>query len=193
MFLPRRKVFDAVCAYAEFDDVNRHVLKIARSLRERKRGVRFVFLPTDDAGQNGAGAVMHPPASPRQTPRVQRRLSEAARRRFFQSRHWRRLTAPGPEEVPRGTVFRFPACWPRERMVDCLLVEHPCESGFGVLVSSGKFAGTIYSRRPAAAVIRNGAKATVSRSWIIANWQDYFYEGCGPRDVMVADRYPAPG
>jgi len=132
------------------------------------------------------------PRSPH-TPRVQQRLSEAARRRFFQSRHWRRLTAPGPEEVERGTVFRFPACWPRERMVDCLLVEHPCDSGFGVLVSSGKFAGTIYSRLPTAAVIGAGPQATVSRSWIIANWQDYFYEGCGPREVMVADRYPAPG
>lgn len=131
------------------------------------------------------------------TPLVKRRITEAARRRFFNSRHWRRLTAPGPEEVERGTVFRFPACAPREPMVDCLLVEHPGESGLGVLVTSGKFAGTVMSALPSAALIAatlRGAPRppTVSRSWVIANWRRYFYEGCDPRDVMVADRYPAP-
>ncbi|GEM_PF-6152953 len=124
--------------------------------------------------------------------RAKQRLSEAARRRFFQSRQWRRLTAPGPEEVQRGTVFRFPACAPREPMVDCLLVEHPGESGFGVLVTSGQFAGTVTSALPASALMGAGRQATVSRSWVIANWRRYFYEGCDPRDVMVADRYPTP-
>lgn len=130
-------------------------------------------------------------------PLAKRRIPDAARRRFFNSRQWRRLTAPGPEEVERGTVFRFPACAPREPMVDCLLVEHPGESGLGVLVTSGKFAGTVTSALPSAALMcatmRGAAHPpTVSRSWVIANWRRYFYEGCDPRDVMVADRYPTP-
>lgn len=129
---------------------------------------------------------------PKAAPLAKRRITEAARRRFFNSRQWRRLTAPGPEEVERGTVFRFPACAPREPMVDCLLVEHPGESGLGVLVASGQFAGTVTSALPKAALMGATRPLRVSRSWVIANWRRYFYEGCDPRDVMVADRYPCP-
>lgn len=121
-----------------------------------------------------------------------RRLSEAARRRFFQSRVWRRLTAPAPEELKRGAVLRFPAAWPYDAAMDCLLVEHMGDSGYALVISSGRKAGRIFYVLPREALTGPPAARTISRSWVIGHWQACIFDGCGPRDVMLADSYPAP-
>ncbi|KAF0177183.1 MAG: hypothetical protein IV086_06955 [Hyphomonadaceae bacterium] len=126
----------------------------------------------------------------RARPPVKRRLSEAARRRRFQSRVWRKLTDPAPEEIWRGAVFRFPARWPYEDTVDYLLTDQ--NGDFALVVATGYKAGIIKLVLPDEAYApREGARA-ISRSWMISNWERWIYEECGARDVLVADGYPAP-
>lgn len=119
-----------------------------------------------------------------------RRLSEAARRRFFHSRVWRRLTAPAPDEVTRGAVFRLPPCAVSGAAEDFLLVEHGGESGFAFVVAAGARAGRLSVVLPKEALVAEGA--AVSRAWVISNWRRRIFDGCTPRDVMIADTYPAP-
>jgi len=123
---------------------------------------------------------------------IKRRLSEAARRRRYQSRVWRKLTDPAPEEISRGAVFRFPARWPYEDTVDYLLTEHDSDAGFALVVASGYKAGVIrLVLPPEARIARPGVRA-ISRCWVISNWERWIYEECGARDVLIADGYPAP-
>jgi hypothetical protein len=129
--------------------------------------------------------------APTKTPIQRRRISEAARRRYFHSRIWRRLTAPAPEELKPGAVFRCPG-WGRDGSVDYLLVEHPGDSGFAMVVVSGAGAGKIGPVLPKDALIEARGGACVSRSWMIVNWRDRVFEGCAAREVMIADAYPAP-
>jgi hypothetical protein len=117
-------------------------------------------------------------------------LSEAARRRFFHSRIWRRLTAPAPDEVARGAVFRLPPCAAGGPAQDYLLVEHGGDSGFALVVAAGARAGSVSVVLPKEAVIADAD--AVSRAWVISNWRRRIFDGCTPRDVMLADRYPAP-
>lgn len=89
----------------------------------------------------------------------------------------------------RGTVFRFPAKYPFEDVVDFMLFINPeSPSEFSLVCTTGAKAGYMEFNFPVEALFGNGSKA-ISKQWIIDNWIDYIYPDTAISEIMVAQNY----
>lgn len=101
---------------------------------------------------------------------------------------WTKLKDRGETGIPRGCVFRFPAEWPYEGIVDLMVVHMPDEcSEHALVVSTGHKAGLILVRLPLEAELP-GASG-LSTDWVIRNWKKWIYDECEIDDVLFARNY----
>ena len=104
--------------------------------------------------------------------------------------HWLRLVdADAASSLWRGTVFRFPASYPFEPVVDFMLVRHRMspDKGLTVICVSGYNAGEIEVALPLDSVA-DGNPNAVSVGWMQDNWQKWLYPGCEVQNVFFRHR-----
>lgn len=84
-----------------------------------------------------------------------------------------------------GGVFRFPAKYPYEDIVD-FMIFNPNEEGkgLGLITSSGYKAGLISVVLP----VEAGEKC-ICKDWLLKNWKKWVYPEC---EVYVSVNYPEP-
>ena len=105
---------------------------------------------------------------------------------------WVRLVELEEDELWRGTVFRFPASYPFEDVVDFMLFADPAsDSGFSILCATGSKAGLLEIRLPPEATPNEETQA-VSARWLAENWQKWVCPESNPEDVFVIPNYPEP-
>jgi hypothetical protein len=103
-----------------------------------------------------------------------------------------KLVSIGDKACPRGTVFRFPAKWPYESMVDLMLFSNPYEERpHGLIVTTGHKAGLVLVLLPRESTHPEGD--AVSAAWLVSEWSKWIYPDCAVADVHVMLHYPAPG
>ena len=83
--------------------------------------------------------------------------------------------------VTRGTLFRFPAKWPYEDVVEFMLILTPwADSNYGFVVSSGYKSGHLGSMLPYEAninVYKPGSNwDAISTEWLQKNWRKWVYD-----------------
>ncbi|MFW5393695.1 Imm45 family immunity protein [Yersinia sp. 2544 StPb PI] len=92
--------------------------------------------------------------------------------------------------ISRGTVFRLPAVWPYEELVDFMVFEtQDDERPYGLIVSSGYKAGLFLVKLPMESVSDEGNG--LSTEWIINNWAKWIYPECNVEDVHIIEQYAA--
>ena len=70
-------------------------------------------------------------------------------------------------------MFRFPASYPFEDVVDFMIIEdHHSASGYKLICSTGYHAGQTELMLPAEAQSEGGA---ISVSWVQQNWKKWIY------------------
>lgn len=89
--------------------------------------------------------------------------------------------------ISRGMIFRLPACWPYEEVVDFMVVEFA--ETHGLVVSSGYKAGLILIKLPQESHLKE--MRALSTEWIIDNWTKWIYPECDVNDVYLLDGYIA--
>ncbi|GIZ52339.1 hypothetical protein NCCP691_23530 [Noviherbaspirillum aridicola] len=95
------------------------------------------------------------------------------------------------DAIAQGTIFRFPAKWPYEEMVDLMLLNLPEEgTEHSLVVTSGLKAGRLLVRLPLEAELQG--PIAVSRKWLIENWAKWIYPDCEAEEVMCTRHYPVP-
>ena len=102
--------------------------------------------------------------------------------------NWKPLLECKEEVFFRSTVFRFPAKYPFEDIVDFMIIEEasaPC--GLKLVCVTGYHAGQTETIFPEQA----GHGRCVSVDWLQANWQKWVYSGCRVEDVTYIDHYPS--
>ena len=103
---------------------------------------------------------------------------------------WEKLVDIQEENLWRGTVFRFPAVYPFESVVDFLLFFDPhSESGFSLICSTGYKCGHHEGSLPVEARASGNVKA-ISRSWLIENWKKWVYPDTALSEILVSSGYP---
>lgn len=103
---------------------------------------------------------------------------------------WCPLSDCNDESFGRGVVFRFPARYPFEDIVDFMLVEDLAgDAGYSMICATGHHAGHTELRLPGEARHPRGG---VSAGWLKTNWEAWIYPDCGIADVLFMPRYP-PG
>ncbi|RJF93198.1 Imm45 family immunity protein [Sphingomonas cavernae] len=91
--------------------------------------------------------------------------------------------------IVRGSVIRFPAKWPYEDIVDFMVFDPlECDTGMGLIVSSGYKGGLISVILPKESEIRR----SISAKWLKENWKKWVYPECSVDDVYVCEGYPVP-
>lgn len=106
--------------------------------------------------------------------------------------NWVKLHDYPNEFISRGAIFRFPAKYPYEEMVDLILFQPSSdESGMGFLVNSGYKAGLIAQILPKESG-RTGYTDCVVTAWLKENWNHWVYPECSMKDVWVSEGYPVP-
>lgn len=105
---------------------------------------------------------------------------------------WIKLIELEDEAIWRGAVFRLPASWPYEDAVDFMIVEDArSPTRLALIVSSGYKAGCQKFDFPAEALPWEDRQA-ISKAWIINHWNEWFYDGCKPAEVMFSEHYSTP-
>jgi len=93
--------------------------------------------------------------------------------------------------IGRGQIFRLPARWPYEEIVDFMVVDIPDEEfGHSIVVISGNKAGLLVVRLP----VESCSSGThgVSRDWIVKNWAKWVYPDCPVENVYLFDKAEVP-
>ena len=91
------------------------------------------------------------------------------------------------ENIRRGAIFRFPAQYPYEDLVDFMLFDMPDrERPFGLMVTTGYKAGLVCCFLPPQS---QGAGGGVGTGWIIRNWNRWIYQDCAVGDVLLSGGY----
>ena len=104
----------------------------------------------------------------------------------------KRLTDVSADALWGGTVFRTPASYPYEDVVDLMLVsETNASSGLSILLVSGHKGGRLLSDLPADSLVPGGETLAVSGKWAITHWNEWFFES-DPSKVWVLEGYNAP-
>lgn len=104
---------------------------------------------------------------------------------------WKKLISSAEKELWRGTVFRFPAKYPYEDLVDFMIVEDlESECGLSLMVSTGYKSGIKVLSFPKEAKF-NTENRSISRSWIIENWNNWIYQENKVEDVLWINEYPS--
>ncbi|CFR30542.1 Imm45 family immunity protein [Yersinia massiliensis] len=94
------------------------------------------------------------------------------------------------KSIYRGSVFRLPAAWPYEELVDFMVFEtQDDERPYGLIVSSGYKAGLFLVKLPIESVSDEGNG--LSTEWIINNWAKWIYPECNVEDVHIIEQYVA--
>lgn len=90
-----------------------------------------------------------------------------------------------PEKtIFRGAVFRFPAMFPYEDVVEFLVCEQNDEnSGFGLMVISGYKSGLVANVLPRESLSADGMGIDVE--WLKKNWCKWVYSNTLPKEVMI--------
>jgi hypothetical protein len=102
---------------------------------------------------------------------------------------WQKLIALEQDAIWRGSVFRFPAKYPYESVVDYMVIEDTqAESGLSILVSSGYKAGIRVQMLPIEALVEDNRRA-ISKDWLVRNWQKWVYQKCDVEDVLYTEGY----
>ncbi|AVA26073.1 Imm45 family immunity protein [Rhizobium sp. NXC24] len=99
------------------------------------------------------------------------------------SEMWKRISECPDCLFYKGTVFRFPAAYPYEKIVEFMLVLSDSQDGLKVVVRSGYKAGHIVANLPSNAMAPN--KIALYGSWIVENWQTWFYPEGDPAVVLA--------
>jgi hypothetical protein len=93
--------------------------------------------------------------------------------------------------ISRGQIFRLPASWPYEPIVDFMVVDIPDEKrGHSIIVASGNKSGLVLVCLP----VESGTPGShgISKEWIIANWSKWIYPECPVEAVYLFDQTEAP-
>ncbi|MEN5018917.1 Imm45 family immunity protein [Erwinia sp. Eh17-17] len=93
---------------------------------------------------------------------------------------------PG-KSIRRGRIFRLPAVWPYENIVDFMVID--MAHTHGLVVSSGFKAGSMLIELPLESASTEGH--ALSTEWIINNWAKWIYPECAVEDVYIIDQYTA--
>lgn len=90
-----------------------------------------------------------------------------------------------PEKsIFRGAVFRFPAKFPYEDLVEFLVFEQSDENrGFGLMVISGYKSGLVANILPRESLSIDGMG--IDTEWLKENWCKWVYSNASPEDVIV--------
>ncbi|MCG8688467.1 MAG: Imm45 family immunity protein, partial [Desulfobacterales bacterium] len=104
---------------------------------------------------------------------------------------WKKLIDSTERELWRGTVFRFPAKYPYEDIVDYMIVEDPhSECKLSLMVSTGYKSGIKVLALPKEAKFNNENRS-ISRTWIVENWNKWIYQENKVEDVLWINEYPS--
>ena len=105
---------------------------------------------------------------------------------------WNRLISlKDNQPVKLGSVFRFPAKYPYEDIVDFMVFKrYERKSSIGFMVSSGYNSGLI------SIILSEGdydkLSDTISIKWLKENWSKWVYDECDIKDVYISSGYPIP-
>lgn len=103
---------------------------------------------------------------------------------------WDNLLEFDEENLWRGTVFRFPATYPFESVVDFMLFVDPySDSSFSLVCVTGTSAGHHEASLPEEALAK-GEVSAISKKWLIENWTKSVYSETQVSEVRVASSYP---
>ena len=107
---------------------------------------------------------------------------------------WQRLAESKAAMFYAGTVFRFPAKWPYEEIVDLMLFSDGVSAvrELRVVVTSGYKCGlvNIIAGFPREAYVEG--HLAVSASLLAKHWNEWVYEDCDVEHVFVLESYPVP-
>ncbi len=107
---------------------------------------------------------------------------------------WQKLINCSTKNFWRGTVFRLPAKYPYEDIVDFMMVETDYDENLrlGLMVISGYKAGITFQIIPKEAFLSLD-KFCISGKWFINNWKHWIYPECEVENVWVLPQgYPSP-
>ena len=103
---------------------------------------------------------------------------------------WNNLIELDEEYIGRGTIFRFPAVYPFDSVVDFMLFLDPySDSGFSLVCVTGYKSGHHEGMLPEEA-LAEGEVIAISKNWLIENWTKWVYPETQPSEVRVASAYP---
>jgi hypothetical protein len=101
---------------------------------------------------------------------------------------WKKLINFKEETIRLGTVFRLPAQYPYEKVVEFLVFEpNDANYGLGLMVRSGYKAGLTLVILPLESQPTN--QRGLSTQWLITNWQKWVYPDCAVKHVWL-NEYP---
>lgn len=93
--------------------------------------------------------------------------------------------------ISRGEVFRFPAKYPYESIVDFMVVETTdSERRLGFMVATGYSAGHTVVLLPPECLL--DGTVMISSDWLYANWNKWVYLHCSADEVIYVGNYPEP-
>lgn len=105
--------------------------------------------------------------------------------------NWQALSTWEAEKCFRGTVFRFPAKYPFEDMVDFMVIEDATAPiRLKLICSTGYHAGQTELVFPEESAYGQNCIA-ISVSWIKKNWNEWIYPECDINDVTFIEQYSA--
>ena len=103
---------------------------------------------------------------------------------------WTALLDREEQHLWRGSVFRFPARYPFEDIVDFMLIaDANSQSGFALVCTTGYHAGQCQGQLPAEALAPGDTQA-ISWSWLVAHWQSWVYPEAEVSKVLISLGYP---
>jgi hypothetical protein len=103
--------------------------------------------------------------------------------------NWHPLTTCENNSFGRGVVFRFPAKYPFEKIVDFMIIEdHESPTSYKLICSSGYHSGQTELVFPAEAVHKAGG---ISAAWLKSNWSLWVYPECEATSVKYIECYPS--
>ncbi|GHU03338.1 hypothetical protein FACS1894158_01540 [Betaproteobacteria bacterium] len=102
---------------------------------------------------------------------------------------WQALIYASEESFSRGTVFRFPAEYPFEPIVDFMMIEdHDSPAFYKLICSSGYHAGQTELVFPIEAKHSSGG---ISVEWLKSNWSKWIYANCAMENIQYMGCYPS--
>lgn len=103
-----------------------------------------------------------------------------------------RLVDSKTPALGHGAVFRCPAKWPYENVVDFMVFENPLtDRSFGLMVTTGMKAGLILVLLPEDCKTPEPGVHGLSTQWVVANWAEWIYPECPVDQVLLLDHYPS--
>ncbi|WP_434561089.1 Imm45 family immunity protein [Pseudomonas sp. Z4-20] len=93
--------------------------------------------------------------------------------------------------ISRGQIFRLPARWPYEEIVDFMVLDIPDEQyGHSIAVASGNKSGLLVVCLPVDSCLPQ--THGLSREWLVKNWAKWVYPDCPVENVYLFDRAEVP-